>query len=306
MNHERRSILIAELLAVIFMGAVAGAAHWSGVNLLLFPELAALSHDVLTRPRGQWASQPFRLVLTPTLAAVAGLLITRHARYGAISILLIVLAALAIIRLLRSAIGPALSAAVLPMALGERRWSYPLAIAAGLSGLILLLWLWKRFGPAIHVAPRQTNEDAIDDALESESRGRPWLPSLLIFVLILAAAGEVTGLRFLLFPPLVVMAYEILGHPELRDWMQRPALFPVVCFLTALVGLLACRYLGGTVTGVVVAVAVSIVLLRIFRMHMPPALAIGLLPFVMTAPTFWYPLSVGIGTTALSVWQPLP
>jgi len=37
---------------------------------------------------------------------------------------------------------------------------------------------------------------------------------------------------------------------------------------------------------------------------MPPALAVGLLPFVMTAPNIWYPVSVGLGTIALmlSFW----
>jgi hypothetical protein len=44
----------------------------------------------------------------------------------------------------------------------------------------------------------------------------------------------------------------------------------------------------------------SIAILRAFKVHMPPALAVGLLPFVMAAPNFWYPTSVGIGTVALT------
>jgi hypothetical protein len=35
--------------------------------------------------------------------------------------------------------------------------------------------------------------------------------------------------------------------------------------------------------------------------HMPPALAVGVLPFVITAPDIWYPTSVGIGTVALTL-----
>ena len=61
---------VAEALAVVYMGIIAFAAHASGVSLLLFPELAALSHDVFTRPKGKWASQPWRLILTPTATAV--------------------------------------------------------------------------------------------------------------------------------------------------------------------------------------------------------------------------------------------
>ena len=90
--ENQRVILLAELLAIAFMGSVAVAAVSTGVTLLLFPELAALSHDVLTRPYGKWAQQPLRLIATPTLTATAGLFVTRHTHYGAGSVLLIVLA----------------------------------------------------------------------------------------------------------------------------------------------------------------------------------------------------------------------
>jgi hypothetical protein len=45
----------------------------------------------------------------------------------------------------------------------------------------------------------------------------------------------------------------------------------------------------------------SIGILRAFKIHMPPALAIGMLAFVIKTPSFWYPISVGIGTVALMV-----
>lgn len=284
------------------MAVIAAAAQKTGVTLLLFPELAALSHDVLTRPQGSWASQPLRLILTPTLTGVAGLLVTRHFHYGVVPVLVIVLASLAVIRLLRSSIAPAFSAGLLPMVLGERHWMYPAAICAGLAGLALLLRTWQKYGLVRPAFERQPTSPSIDDALEANPIGRWWVFNLIAFVLVVAAASQWTGLHFILFPPLVVMAYEILGHPELPGWMKRPALFPVVCFLTALTGLLAYRYLGGGVAAVAVTVAFSIVLLRLFHMHLPPALAVGLLPFVMTAPNGWYPVSVGLGTTTLAVF----
>jgi hypothetical protein len=37
-------------------------------------------------------------------------------------------------------------------------------------------------------------------------------------------------------------------------------------------------------------------------LHIPPALAIALLPMVMDHPTILYPFSVGIGTGLLTVW----
>ncbi len=301
---SRRPVALAtaEVLAIAFMGGVALAANKTGLSLLLFPELAALSHDVLTRPRGKWASQPIRMVATPVLTATAGLFVTRHAHYGAVPILVLVLASLAVIRLLRSSIGPAISAGVLPIALDERHWIYLVAVCIGLVALAALSWIWRKWGFGTEALRADSATEPVDDALEARSHDRFWLLHLLVFVLILAAAGQFTGLRFLLFPPLIVMAYEIFGHPEIPGWMRHPILFPLVCFLTASTGLFACRHLHGPL-GIIATVAISIILLRIFDVHMPPALAVGLLPFVMKAPDFWFPISVGIGTITLTVWH---
>jgi hypothetical protein len=293
---------MAEVLAIAFMGAIAAAANRAGLSLLLFPELAALSHDVLTRPRGKWASQPIRMIATPTLTATAGLIVTQHTHYGAAPVLMIVLASLAVIWVLRSSIGPAISAGVLPIALDERNWMYPVAICLGLVALASLSWIWQRTGFAMDAQSEHTATEAVDEALETTSHDRFWLLHMLAFVLCLALTSQFTGLRFILFPPLIVMAYEIFGHPEVPGWMKRPALFPVVCSLTASIGLFASRYWGGSALSVVATVAVSIILLRIFQVHMPPALAVGLLPFVMKAPDYWYPVSVGIGTVTLTLW----
>lgn len=66
-------------------------------------------------------------------------------------------------------------------------------------------------------------------------------------------------------------------------------------------GTLAVHEFPTTMVGVAVTASVSIVILRIFQVHMPPALAVGLLPFVVVAPNVWYPVSVGLGTIALTL-----
>jgi hypothetical protein len=292
---------LAEVLVVGYMGAVALAAHLTGIYLLLFPELAALSHDVMTRPQGKWASQPWRIVLTPTLTAIVGLFVTRNESYGAISVALVVTASLLIIKLLRSAIGPAISAGALPMVLNERSWMYPAAIFVGLVGLVAALWIWQRYGSFDTPSKYSTNDSRVIDALETYPHDRFWVVTLLTFVLALGIPAQLTGLRFILFPPLIVMAYELFGHPEIPGWMARPALFPLVCVLTASIGVIACHLFRSSVVGVMLTVLCSVAILRAFKVHMPPALAVGLLPFVMTTPNIRYPTSVGIGTVALTL-----
>src|ERR1700735_4295895 len=124
-NKSPQNQAFAKLLAIIFMGAVALAAQTTGFMLLLFPELAALSHDIMTRPYGKWGSQPLRLILTPTLTAIVGIFFTRRLPFGALGIALIVTFSLAIIKLMKSTIVAAISAGVLPMALSERSSQQP-------------------------------------------------------------------------------------------------------------------------------------------------------------------------------------
>jgi hypothetical protein len=45
----------------------------------------------------------------------------------------------------------------------------------------------------------------------------------------------------------------------------------------------------------------GIVVLRLLKIHMPPALAVGLLPLIIDEPSIRYPVSVAIGTGALTL-----
>jgi hypothetical protein len=139
--------LFAEFLAVTFVGGIGLAVDATGISLILFPEMAALAYDVFARPRGKWASQPIRLIATPTITAILGVMITRHWEYSALAVTVVALLSLFVIKLLRSNIGAAISAGVLPMALGVMSWGYPAAILAGLAVLAIALTLLKRLDP---------------------------------------------------------------------------------------------------------------------------------------------------------------
>jgi hypothetical protein len=189
------------------------------------------------------------------------------------------------------------------MVLDERSWLYPLAIFLGLALLVIVLLLWRSYGLRNdHPTLSEAEHSALVDALEAPPHDPLWSIGLMTFVLILGVAAQITGLRFLLFPPLIVMAYELFGHPEIPGWMKRPALFPIVCLLTASIGLIAHHALHANFIAAMATVLCSIVILRLFAVHMPPALAVGLLPFVMASPDYRFPLSVLLGTVALTLY----
>jgi len=291
---------IAEDLCLLYIAVIALTATFTGIAYILFPELGALSHDVFTRPWGKWANQPVRLILTPTLTGIIGTLIARHAPYNVATILLVVGASVAVIALLRSAIAPAMSAGALPLILGVKTWLYPPCILFGVVLLVGVLAVWRRYYSKKYASLADASDSEVDEILETAPRGKYWLAVLFLFLLIIGLASQLSGLRLILFPPLITIAFEMFGHPEICPWLKRPFLFPVACFLSALGGLIAFRLMGVHPVAAVLSIAMGIIILRILDIHMPPALPVALLPFVMSSPNFEYPISVGIGTLVLT------
>jgi hypothetical protein len=297
---RRRSRLGAEIGALAYIAVIAQIASATGAFYLMFPELGALSHDVLTRPRGSWARAPIALVVTPVLTAIIGIIFTRILPYGFASVMLTVGGALLLIFAIRSPIAPAISAGLLPLVLGVKSWWYPPGILFGTLLLTVLCAGWNRIEQRGGDPAPAT--ETYEDALELAPSGLRWLGALLLFVALAMIVVDLTGLRFILFPPLVVIGYEMLGHPEVCPWARRPLTLPIACFLTAAGGLICVRVLGPNAAAAAAAMLWGIAVLRVFDLHIPPALAIALLPMVMDHPTVWYPISVGIGTALLTVW----
>jgi hypothetical protein len=292
----------AELIALLYIAVIAEIAYATGAFYVLFPELGALSHDVFTRPRGTWAGAPLLLAITPVLTGAIGIFFTRALPYGYLSVLLTVAGAVTVILALKSPIAPAISAGLLPLVLGVKSWWYPPGILLGTVLLALLSLPWKRLTSVTLTVSERTTEDIIDDAVELVPVGYYWLLALMLFVAVGVVAVKLTGLRFILFPPLVVIGFEMFGHTAICPWAKRPLLLPIACFLTAAGGLLFWRLLGDRPSAAACAMGWGILVLRVFDLHVPPALAVALLPFVMASPTVAYPVSVGIGTLLMTIW----
>lgn len=294
--------IAGELVALAYIAIIAWTANATGAFYILFPELGALSQDVMTRPRGRWANSPLLLAISPALTGVIGIFFTRLLPYGYISVLLTVAGAVAVVIGLRSPVAPAISAGLLPLVLGVTSWWYPPAILFGTTLLAIISIPWRTFCRAYTPAEPALDDDAIDDILEETPGGYGWIGALMAFVAVAVFFVKLTAMRFVLFPPLVVIGFEMLGHTDACPWAKTPFRLPLACFLTALGGFVAWRLLGVTPIAAGCAMGWGIAVLRVFDLHMPPALAVALLPLVMDHPTAAYPFAVGIGTALLSAW----
>jgi HPP family len=296
-----RDRLLMEAVALLYMVAIALAAQFSGSYYLLFPELGAVSHDVLTRPWGKWASQPARLVLTPAVGAVIGTLVTREFPYHVLSILLVVSLCLVLLALLKSNIAPAISAGTLPLVLDIKSWLYPAEIMIGLVALVSILLLWQRRYRRSYQEAAEVSTMDLDDLLETPANGITWALPFFLFLTVMAFCATASGLRFILFPPLIVIAYEMFAHPTSCPWAGKPVALPIACFLTSSAGWAAVVLFGSGAIAAGCGMVSGIIVLRLLRIHMPPALAVGLLPLIIGSPSIKYPISVTIGTGALTL-----
>lgn len=306
MELTPRRRVAAEIISLAYIAMIALVANATGAFYVLFPELGALSHDVFTRPHGTWANSPTMVAITPVITGAIGIVITNSMPYGFSSVLLNVIAAIIVVLGLRSPVAPAISAGLLPLVLGVTSWWYPPGIMFGTVLLAALSIPWKRYAARDELPIVESAEEVAEDITHEVAapvRAR-WekLAALLAFVAVAVLAVKITGWRFILFPPLVVIGFEMFVHPDICPWAKRPLMLPVACFLTALGGFIFWKILGVNPITAALCMGWGIIVLRTVDLHVPPALAVALLPLVMTNPTLIYPFAVGLGTLLLTGW----
>jgi hypothetical protein len=301
------------LATALYLAAITALGQASGLKLLLFPELGALASVVFCDPASRWARSPLLLVLTPSLTAVLGLVVSASLPYGPLSVLLVVAAGLLVLWGLRSPVAPALSAGYLPLALGIHDWTYPLAILLGTSALVLvsrLQGLGQRHRRGRGAAPSAAastadSRSAAHGALPA-ARGpglpqrlpspRIWLLPLLVVLAGALGLGQLLGTRLVLYPPLLVIAWETLVHRDRSPWRSRYVALLSATTLAAALGLWLALSFGARHTpAAFLAVLVTAVLLRGLRLTCPPAFAVALLPLVLPQPPLAFPLFVLVG-----------
>jgi CBS-domain-containing membrane protein len=140
--------IVAEVVVLAFMGLVAFAASKTDLAVILFPELVALSHDVINRPQGKWASQPLRLIVTPTVTAALGLLTYDLVQGTVLAVMVTVLCSITILRRFEVHMPPALAVGLLPFVIKMPNYKFPISVFLGTIALVLY---WFGYRPILQM-----------------------------------------------------------------------------------------------------------------------------------------------------------
>lgn len=290
----KRYMLVSTSLLVMLMVALAGICN---NNALIFPEIAALAFGGWAASSRPWMADNLSLWLSPSLAAIIGTLIINYCPFSlplqAGTAFLCVLVELWI---LRSAVLPSVSAAILPLVTKDSSWSYPCSVCLfmGIVALVCILLDKKGFGNYTRVTLRPVHIPIERQALASLWR---W-GKILLAVLAVAWISSQTGWRFLLAPPLIVACIEFVNpggklrsHPfRLMTLIFLSGLSGTLFIWIAWQGLLPFWLACGLATGTV------FLLYQRTKMYCPPALALAVLPSIVPEQALlWYPLQLAGG-----------
>lgn len=277
------------------MGLVAVLDHDAGMRHALFPELATLAFGALTLPAGKWARRPWALVVSPAVAGLIGVLVNRRFGLSPLSVALTVTGALVTLALLRSSIAPAISAGLLALFLHIVDPRYPVWILV--DGLLLAAILaWHKSG-RVDGTPHET-----DHWEDCELSQRLRIGALVVtFAALITALARFTGESYLLFPPLLVITYESFEDPSCR-WLSHPLPVVILCIVSASLGVAAALLFGMNFFAVAVTVGLTLAAQSVMKAFIPPAIAVGLIPFLLAKPSWRYPACVVSGLCCASLY----
>lgn len=292
-----------ELPAILLVVAMFAVAEFTGQNEIIFPEIAALALGAWVMERSPWHGTNLHFWLSPTLAALTGILIVRYFAFAPFCMITAAFCLVALqLKLVRSAVLPSISAAILPIITHSDSWYYPLSVC-GLTGIITL---GRRM---LHPYASANGQTLAPTTTGGYARKDTWtLPEsahwgkLLAGVILVTAVAVGFDFLFMVAPPLIVAFVEVSkpGGPA-REKAGRALVLLVLAAVFGVFWLLLIHNIFHLPVWISACVSTLTVFLlyHALRMPFPPAVAIALLPTILPEDILlMYPVQVLAGSAA--------
>lgn len=278
---------------VAMMAGMALAAELTGQREILFPEIAALSFGYLLSPTRAWVVNKKRMLLLMSCCAVVGYLYSVFLPLPYWGRIALAFATTQVVFLYAgTSLAPLVSAIVLPVVLRTDSLVYPLAAFVLTLSVILLRTLLEKLG-------LRSRESFVP--LPRPSAGAVVMAivrTAMIFVLAFFCVR--IGILYVIAPPLLVFFTEVTSAKDSRA-LHAPVstvLFLTLCALSGASArqLLAVHFHLPLALAALAGSLLSLIIVYIFGMYVPPAGALCMLAFLIPAESLLtYPLQVLTG-----------
>lgn len=238
-----------------------------GDREIILPEMAALCTGAFMYQEKSWLHNPQMLFWGPFGTAIIGFLVNLIPVSLAFKLILVILLMLAYMYLIGTKLGPSLATGVLPVITNAHSFSFIVAILMGTVILYTVINLLKLGTKKKNRIPK-----------EKLSLLKFGIYALLMIVWI--AASQLLGWNlYLAIPPVMVVAFELIHLPKITP----KTLIKQLCVLSlaAIIGVFAVLHIPNLIFVSLFDFVAIAILLRLFKMHLPPAFAMSILPMVL-------------------------
>lgn len=277
MTPEKSGILLRSGVCVLLAAVMAGAAELLGEMEIIFPEITALTVGAIAAPKQSWRVSRVRMILLIALCSLLGIFTVRFSPLPKAANLALVYAVCQALYLLsRTSFAPMISAAALPVLMGTETYIYPLSAVTMTALTALAQYILERCGryeaEEFHPLPKPDRRKWICAGIRSVEAGALAFPLIHFSV------------QFCIAPPLLV-AFTEFSSPQSRARAKplKTVLIITACALAgALLRLILCIRLGAPLTlGISLSVAAALLVMALAGQYIPPAGALGVLPFII-------------------------
>jgi len=289
-------------LVIVLVVVMCIISEYTGEKEIIFPEIAALAIGAWTMKKSPWGNKSFHFWLSPTIAALTGLVITRFLPYAPF---LMISGAFVLVTLQLSIIGsevsPSLSAAILPILMHTQSWYYPLSVFI-LTGIIA--------GGKKLIDSYYDKNYTCEKYVEVSRKRKKFNPTkrelinsskLLTSIIMVSAVALYFHLNYIIAPPLIVAFVEFTKVKE-KIYLNTVRVF-ILLTCAAILGVIWLYFIYYLMNWPIwISSALSMIcILLIFhflKFSFPPAAAITLLPIIIPFNSLWmYPWEVLVGST---------